>query len=886
MFSPRVMRYGGAAIVANALLFIQDQNCDVTAVNLKLRLGRRMYAAERTSLKNTLTAMGYGNADENQLSLLLQQSGGDVEGAVIHVVNHGNVEVAVNHLSLPSAPAATASAIPGSSAAHSSSSATCRLGDRGDHDTNLLENARLPKVLMLEDVEGPDLLKLMKLFGMAGGQGSDNAGYNLLVPTVANDNYNDMSVVELRENNITFVANMSPAHNVTLEKGKGFEALQLHASVSKDSEGKFAWMYPINITEHPSHLTQDGALEKLASHRPALKKLFKLGGYVYFSKFKEVVAVRAVSDTKDSLLVADSSAAGARELPLSKSIMSGEKYQKYSAEAMAKAFRKCIYEGPIAKMGRAQPVTLPALNFISNTRGQAAAPKHFAWINPGEFWVSTSEGDVDLMPDGGFFYSASEKGVTAQPNPLDFVNIVDGGRYKMLKTLEFTDGFISPLSLRSVDHDRTSVDGLYKLTYNDRKLTLKLGSTESESPFAIVTSKDEIITLSDAEKREVGIPGDALSFHFAYPINLEDDSHAPLARFIANGRQSEDSNLKFMLKNGAYVYLNARDEIVGIKAISGDVSADGLAFGQARPVHSDILNAIDSQSGRWQLTTLQSLRDIGVNRFTWVLPYEQIGNSEFQLDAEHGAFLYDIDVTIFAEKGGNAMISELISALAAGGDIIMQRIKARRLQGSEIVSALAQSNQGRIGVYFPKVLLSQLMAEIENKDRTQKRIFTGSHTSTAAAADSTEKMWFLSLEEHKKRSEKFREALLQKRAAIEKEVASLDRVAESCVICLREVHEIRADIDDSEAQIDTVLFNRSGNPCGGGHHTFCQACVEEMFRQPGQVKKCPFNCGTMTGYRRMSSDEKAAHDKKLMEDRREQIRLAMVRVNDRLRLSA
>jgi len=150
-------------------------------------------------------------------------------------------------------------------------------------------------------------------------------------------------------------------------------------------------------------------------------------------------------------------------------------------------------------------------------------------------------------------------------------------------------------------------------------------------------SPSHIITLNEEDAQKAGIPGNAYSFVWAYPLAnvgiLTDERKAKLATL--------DADMCFLVFGG-YIYFDISGNIVQANAVA---QGNALYFSERqwwRPEFTTYL----ARQGRFQEITIQQMRDQGARHFCWVRPSEQLEagsgkNKEiWTFPSELGAFVY------------------------------------------------------------------------------------------------------------------------------------------------------------------------------------------------------------------------------------------------------
>jgi len=140
-----------------------------------------------------------------------------------------------------------------------------------------------------------------------------------------------------------------------------------------------------------------------------------------------------------------------------------------------------------------------------------------------------------------------------------------------------------------------------------------------------LTSPKHAVTLPNAAREAAGIPEDAVSFAWSYPIACKFD--------VPEICQS-DPDLAF-LAVGGFIYMGKDGSIVHVTALVPS-SDGGLRFGSPmkwRPEWTKSLNLGAGKLSRIHPVTIPELREAGACNFCWVLPAELEG-------FDHGGFAY------------------------------------------------------------------------------------------------------------------------------------------------------------------------------------------------------------------------------------------------------
>lgn len=151
------------------------------------------------------------------------------------------------------------------------------------------------------------------------------------------------------------------------------------------------------------------------------------------------------------------------------------------------------------------------------------------------------------------------------------------------------------------------------------------------------------VTLSDPDKVAAKIPLTAKFFCWSYPVAQWGSLAASDQRALI---------VKGFLALGGFVYLNAKHKVVGTNTVVPSPRG-GLQFGPPRPWLREWTAGLMRQkhasgakmTGRFHRTTLQALKNVGAQKFAWLLPGEVLRDEhgvQFpqQPVAPHGAFVY------------------------------------------------------------------------------------------------------------------------------------------------------------------------------------------------------------------------------------------------------
>ena len=159
-------------------------------------------------------------------------------------------------------------------------------------------------------------------------------------------------------------------------------------------------------------------------------------------------------------------------------------------------------------------------------------------------------------------------------------------------------------------------------------------------------SPREKLTLSKENREAAGIPHEAVTFAFAYPVAsaLQDSQDEGLswrtedsdsASDTADGSSTllADCRMSF-LALGGFVYFAADGHVVSVNALT---NGPGLEFSNAVTLPYDCgLRAALYEADRVQPVTIEGLFARGVRKFAWLAPGEDICGVE----TPHGAFVY------------------------------------------------------------------------------------------------------------------------------------------------------------------------------------------------------------------------------------------------------
>ena len=145
------------------------------------------------------------------------------------------------------------------------------------------------------------------------------------------------------------------------------------------------------------------------------------------------------------------------------------------------------------------------------------------------------------------------------------------------------------------------------------------------------------VTIEDLDVRlEVGIPAEAASFAFVYPIHAVERK---LTRLYLN--DTEEEHWAYLFQLGGFCYFDGAGVPVATNALTPFQTANSIHLDGPYTADLDAIRAMRLRK-RLMPVTVDALLSSGLISFGWVHPDEQPGGHALgEKRARHGAFLYD-----------------------------------------------------------------------------------------------------------------------------------------------------------------------------------------------------------------------------------------------------
>eukprot|EP01062_Namystynia_karyoxenos_P080951 TRINITY_DN8812_c0_g2_i1.p1 TRINITY_DN8812_c0_g2~~TRINITY_DN8812_c0_g2_i1.p1 ORF type:complete len:1563 (+),score=433.81 TRINITY_DN8812_c0_g2_i1:1176-5864(+) len=143
------------------------------------------------------------------------------------------------------------------------------------------------------------------------------------------------------------------------------------------------------------------------------------------------------------------------------------------------------------------------------------------------------------------------------------------------------------------------------------------------------------LTLDRSTRRQLGIPGAARTFCFAYPTDARTEEWAAVPE--AEKQRVIADPVGSLVLFGGYLYFDQSGLCVAARCLCPGTALrfDGPYF-VGREQQRELLRKL-LESRRFEPVTIEDLRQVGAQYFAWLLPGEHLGGGR---DCDHGGFLY------------------------------------------------------------------------------------------------------------------------------------------------------------------------------------------------------------------------------------------------------
>jgi hypothetical protein len=151
----------------------------------------------------------------------------------------------------------------------------------------------------------------------------------------------------------------------------------------------------------------------------------------------------------------------------------------------------------------------------------------------------------------------------------------------------------------------------------------------------LVTSPKSRVTLSSHARRLAGIPEEAESYFWVFPLSRDRQESIEVSQ-----EERFDPLVQFLFQGG-FCYCSEDDRVVSVHALSHKREDMFMQFDSPQPLPRKIVEKMKKR-GRFHPVVAPYLRQRGATRFCWVMPDEIFGREN--VGGSHGAFAYLTDV--------------------------------------------------------------------------------------------------------------------------------------------------------------------------------------------------------------------------------------------------
>ncbi|CAK0839256.1 unnamed protein product [Prorocentrum cordatum] len=192
-----------------------------------------------------------------------------------------------------------------------------------------------------------------------------------------------------------------------------------------------------------------------------------------------------------------------------------------------------------------------------------------------------------------------------------------------------TDSDALPASLRGLLNN-TLLKSRKLFDFDPRKLMEQPYQDSSTTSLALVTSPTYRVTLSSHGRRLAGIPEEAESYFWVFPLR---DRHEG-AEMMPEVRV--EPLLQFLFQGG-FCFCSVEGTVLSVHAISHKREEMFLQFDSPKPLPKNVVEKM-KKGGRFHPVASAYLRQRGATKFCWVMPDEIFG--KVNVGGRHGAFAY------------------------------------------------------------------------------------------------------------------------------------------------------------------------------------------------------------------------------------------------------